>query len=164
MLFQGEEFSASSPFQYFTNHKTELGANISEGRRKEFAAFGWKPEDVPDPQDRETFCRSKLNWNEVGEGSHAEMLGWYKLLIDLRKRTGALTDGHLDEVEANYDDEASWLVMKRGGVEVVCNLGEPCQEIPVQSDSREVICSTENWKLDEKSLQLPADSVAILVE
>jgi maltooligosyltrehalose trehalohydrolase len=164
MLFQGEEFSASSPFQYFTNHNKELGANISEGRRKEFAAFGWKPEDVPDPQDSETFCRSKLNWNEVSQGAHAEMLAWYKRLIELRKRTGALTDGHLDEVEANYSDESSWLVMKRRRVEVVCNLGEPCQEIPVQTSAREVICSAENWKLDKESMQLPADAVAILVE
>jgi maltooligosyltrehalose trehalohydrolase len=164
MLFQGEEFSASSPFQYFTNHNQDLGANISEGRRKEFAAFGWKPEDVPDPQDKETFRRSKLNWNEVTQGSHAEMLAWYKRLIELRKKTGALTDGHLDEVEANYNDAASWLVMKRRGVEVVCNLGEPCQEIPVQTSSREVICSAENWRLDQESIQLPADAVAILVE
>jgi maltooligosyltrehalose trehalohydrolase len=164
MLFQGEEFGASSPFQYFTNHNQELGASISEGRRKEFAAFGWKPEDVPDPQDKETFCRSKLNWNEVTEDYHADMLAWYKRLIELRKKTGALTDGHLDEVETNYSDEASWLVMKRGGVEVVCNLGERCQEVPVQTSSREVICSAEDWKLDEESIQLPADAVAILVK
>jgi maltooligosyltrehalose trehalohydrolase len=163
MLFQGEEFGASSPFQYFTNHNQDLGAKISEGRRKEFAAFGWQPEDVPDPQDRETFFRSKLNWNEVTEDYHAEMLAWYKRLIELRKKTGALTDGRLDEVEANYSDEASWLVMKRGSVELVCNLGQACERIPVQSAGREVICSTENWKLDEESLQLPPDSVAILV-
>ena len=52
MLFQGEEFGASTPFQYFTHHDDpELGQKVSEGRRNEFKSFGWKPEDVPDPQD-----------------------------------------------------------------------------------------------------------------
>ena len=66
MLFQGEEFAASTPFQYFTHHEEEeLGRAVSEGRRKEFAAFGWKPENVPDPQAPETFERSKLQWAEI---------------------------------------------------------------------------------------------------
>lgn len=68
MLFHGEEFAASSPFQYFTDHDEDALAHaVSEGRRREFAAFGWKPEDVPDPQDAETFRRSKLDWAELDE-------------------------------------------------------------------------------------------------
>ena len=52
MLFQGEEYGASTPFQYFTHHEDpELGEQVSEGRRSEFEAFGWNPEDIPDPQD-----------------------------------------------------------------------------------------------------------------
>jgi maltooligosyltrehalose trehalohydrolase len=52
MLFQGEEWAAFSPFQYFTDHEdAELGRLVSEGRRREFAAFGWNPDDIPDPQD-----------------------------------------------------------------------------------------------------------------
>ncbi len=52
MLFEGEEFGASTPFQYFTHHEdVQLGQAVSEGRRSEFAAFGWDPKDVPDPQD-----------------------------------------------------------------------------------------------------------------
>src|SRR5208337_3917332 len=58
MLFQGEEWGASTPFQYFTDHpEPELGKAVSEGRCREFAAFGWKPQDVPDPQAPETFQR-----------------------------------------------------------------------------------------------------------
>jgi maltooligosyltrehalose trehalohydrolase len=82
LLFQGEEWSASSPFLYFTDHDDpELGAAVSEGRRREFAAFGWSPDDVPDPQDLATFERSVLAWDERGQGEHAELLDWYRRLI-----------------------------------------------------------------------------------
>ena len=66
MLFQGEEWASSSPFQYFADHEDpEMARQVSEGRRKEFAAFGWDPDAIPDPEDRRTFQRSKLNWEEV---------------------------------------------------------------------------------------------------
>ena len=65
LLFQGEEWGATTPFQYFTDHTDpELGRAVSEGRRREFAAFGWDPQAVPDPQDPATFERSKLDWTE----------------------------------------------------------------------------------------------------
>jgi maltooligosyltrehalose trehalohydrolase len=61
MLFQGEEWGATSPFLYFTDHEDpELARNVREGRRREFSAFGWNPEDISDPQAVETFERSKL--------------------------------------------------------------------------------------------------------
>ena len=57
---------ASTPFQYFTDHRDPaLGRAVTDGRRREFAAFGWEPDDVPDPQDRATFDRSKLDWAEL---------------------------------------------------------------------------------------------------
>ena len=60
MLFQGEEFAASSPFQYFTDHDdVEVGDAVTEGRRREFASFGWAPEDIPNPQATDSFERSK---------------------------------------------------------------------------------------------------------
>ena len=73
MLFQGEEWGASTPFQYFTAHEDESSASqVSEGRRKEFAAFGWDPSSVPDPQAAETFERSRLRWDErVGARARA---------------------------------------------------------------------------------------------
>ena len=65
LLFQGEEWGASTPFQYFTDHDDpELGRAVREGRRVEFAGFGWAPEAIPDPQDPATFARSKLDWQE----------------------------------------------------------------------------------------------------
>jgi maltooligosyltrehalose trehalohydrolase len=82
LLFQGEEWGAREPFQYFTNHADPWMAKlVTDGRRREFAAFGWKPEDIPDPQDPATFQRSKLDWSK----QDPEVLAWYRQLIALRR-------------------------------------------------------------------------------
>ncbi len=86
LLFMGEEWGASAPFQYFADHQDPLLAQaISEGRRHEFAAFGWDPAGVPDPQDLATFERSKLDWSEVHHGDHAALLEVYRELIRTRQ-------------------------------------------------------------------------------
>src|SRR3546814_4248273 len=65
MLFAGEEWAASSPFQYFSDHQDpDLARAVSEGRRREFASFGWAPDDVPDPQAPATF-RSEEHTSEL---------------------------------------------------------------------------------------------------
>ncbi|HEU5464131.1 MAG TPA: malto-oligosyltrehalose trehalohydrolase, partial [Candidatus Binatia bacterium] len=115
MFFQGEEWAASSPFLYFTNHEdAELGRLVTEGRRREFAAFSAHSDDVPDPQALETFERSKLVWNECSRAPHAEMLDWHRRLIRLRHEFAALSDGRLDRVTVAFDEQAKWLVMTRG--------------------------------------------------
>ncbi|MBI3692725.1 MAG: malto-oligosyltrehalose trehalohydrolase, partial [Mycolicibacterium aromaticivorans] len=78
MLFMGEEWGASSPFQFFSSHpEPELAQATWEGRRAEFAEHGWdasKKGDSPDPQDPRTFQRSKLDWHEVRAGNHSRLL------------------------------------------------------------------------------------------
>ena len=99
MLFQGEEWGASSPFLYFTDHEDpELGRLVTEGRRREFAAFSAHREDVPDPQAPETFERSKLNWNERAKEPHRGLLDWHRRLIRLRREVPALADGRPERV------------------------------------------------------------------
>jgi maltooligosyltrehalose trehalohydrolase len=140
MLFQGEEWGASTPFQYFTDHgDAELGRAVREGRRKEFAAFGWDPGDVPDPQDPATFRRSKLDWDEAAGPPHADLLAWHRHLVRLRREVPALAaaaDGHLDQVAVRFDEEARWLVMERGPVSVVCNLADREQVVPAGPDGK----------------------------
>jgi maltooligosyltrehalose trehalohydrolase len=90
MLFQGEEWSAGTPFLYFTGHPDrDLGRAVSQGRRREFEAFGWAPDAVPDPQDPGTFESSKLRWEELSEPFHRRMLDWYTQLIAVRRRLPA---------------------------------------------------------------------------
>jgi maltooligosyltrehalose trehalohydrolase len=162
MLFQGEEFGASTPFQYFTDHQDDwLAKSVSEGRRNEFAAFGWNPEDVPDPQDAATFERSKLRWEELQSAPHAALLAWYRKLIAFRRSQPSLTDGRLDRVEVAFDDRARWLVMKRGPVEVAYNFAPDWQAIPA-THSASLLCSEPEWHLRPGLIELPADSVAIL--
>ncbi len=123
LLFQGEEWGASSPFQYFTDHRDpEVGRAVSEGRRKEFASFGWR-ERVPDPQDPATFERSKLRWEELGEPGHRDMLEWYRRLIALRRRLPAPPDEVGEGIEVHVDDEARRIGFAREGVRVCVNLG-----------------------------------------
>ncbi|MGH3308632.1 MAG: malto-oligosyltrehalose trehalohydrolase, partial [Nocardioides sp.] len=124
LLFQGEEWSASTPFQYFTDHAPELGRAVSEGRRHEFAAFGWEAGEVPDPQDPATFARSVLRWDEVTEPGHAEILDWYRELIALRRSRPGLAAAPLDDVEVEVDEDADRVVVRRraAGVEVVVDL------------------------------------------
>jgi maltooligosyltrehalose trehalohydrolase len=163
MLFQGEEFGASTPFQYFSQHEDpELGQKVSEGRKSEFEAFGWNPDDVPDPQEEASFERSKLQWNEIREGQHAELLEWYKQMIALRKSTPELTDGRLEDVQVTFDEDAQWIVVRRGKIEVVCNLANEKQTIAISAAYTGVLASAEGWSLREGSIELPSDSVAIV--
>jgi maltooligosyltrehalose trehalohydrolase len=163
MLFQGEEWAASSPFQYFTDHEdTELGRSVSEGRKREFAAFGWNPDDIPDPQDEQTFLRSKLKWEERGTGEHAEMLAWYKQLIALRKRHPELTNGLLEDTKIEFSEEEKWLAMQRGNLEVVVNLRNQPLKRQVHPASKLLLSSNAAAKINEASLNLPPDTVAIL--
>jgi maltooligosyltrehalose trehalohydrolase len=163
MLFQGEEWAASSPFQYFTDHEDlHLGRLVSEGRKKEFAAFGWNPDDIPDPQDEQTFLRSKLNWEEQASEQHAEMHDWYKQLIALRKTHPELTNGSLEELKVEYSEEEKWLAMRRGDLEIVVNLKNQPLKRQISPASKVLLSSNAAIKTDQASISLPPDSVAIL--
>ncbi|HEY7306557.1 MAG TPA: malto-oligosyltrehalose trehalohydrolase [Bryobacteraceae bacterium] len=163
MLFQGEEFGASTPFQYFTHHEDcELGRAVSEGRRSEFAHFGWLPEEIPDPQEFETFQQSKLRWSELCCPPHDEILAWYRTLIALRRSTSQLTDGNLEAVDVRYDEQTRWFVMKRGEFQVICNFAPDRQAIPITRTTKDVICSSSAYEIRPGVIGLPADSVAIL--
>jgi maltooligosyltrehalose trehalohydrolase len=136
MLFHGEEFGASTPFQYFTNHDDpKIARAVSEGRRREFEAFGWKPEDVPDPQDPATFLRSKLDWSELDRNPHREILEWHRQLIQLRRSTPALKDGRMDRVQVQFDEREQWLLMRRGPIVVACNLATTPRRFPIHAET-----------------------------
>ena len=79
MLFMGEEWGSSSPFQFFSSHpEPELARATAEGRKAEFAEHGWDADEIPDPQDPETFRRSKLNWDEIDDGDHGRLRRIYR--------------------------------------------------------------------------------------
>lgn len=87
MIFMGEEWGATSPWQFFTSFPdTELGAAVTSGRRSEFSAYGWDNSQVPDPQDPATFARSKLRWDETAHEPHQRLVAWYRDLLTLRRK------------------------------------------------------------------------------
>jgi len=165
MLFQGEEWAASAPFQYFTSFQDPgLSAGVREGRRAEFAAFGWDPNDVPDPQSEETFQRSKLKWLETVDEPHASMLQWYRQLIALRRRCGELGCSQVGEVEVDFDEQARWLRVRRGKIAILYNLADHRQTLHIEPGrTREILLSSkQDVQSRERYVELPASSVIIL--
>jgi maltooligosyltrehalose trehalohydrolase len=163
LLFQGEEWGASSPFQYFTAHEDEaLARRVSEGRRAEFAAFGWEPARVPDPQCAETFDRSRLQWDELAEPAHADLLRWYRDLIAVRRRHPALRDGQHREVTVVVDERHRCLSIRRGAIVVVCNLGGAPATFDINGRHRVLLASEPHISPRDAAIRLPSESVAVL--
>ncbi|AHK32362.1 malto-oligosyltrehalose trehalohydrolase [Rhodococcus sp. SC4] len=132
MLFMGEEWGASTPFQFFTSHpEPELARATAEGRKAEFAEHGWSTDDVPDPQDPETFERSKLDWDELVREPHARLLDCYRSLLHLRRERAELTDPWLENLSVDYDEAEQWIVVHRGALRLACNLGAEPVSVPV---------------------------------
>jgi maltooligosyltrehalose trehalohydrolase len=167
LLFQGEEWGASTPFQYFTDHADPaLGRAVSDGRRREFAHFGWDALSVPDPQDPATFARSCLRWSEVSSEPHASMLDWYRRLVALRRARPELTTAPVGSVSVTYDEDEGWLVVDRpapngaGAIAVAVNLGPAPVEVPVAG--RVLQASSPSIEPVGSSLRLPPDTVAVV--
>ena len=143
MLWMGEEWGASTPWQFFTSHpEPELAASVAAGRRDEFAGHGWATGDVPDPQDPATFERSKLDWSELDDDKHADVLDFYRRLLALRRSRPELSDPRLDLVEVGYDEGARWLVVYRGALRVAVNLAAERQEVPLDGTPMSVLLAS----------------------
>ena len=173
MLFMGEEWGASTPFLFFTDHEDPAIAEATrKGRRAEFAAFGWRPDEVPDPQSEATFLQSKLRWAEREAAPHRDVLAFTRALLALRRRWPSLRDGTADSVQADVDGDA--LFVERGELLVVINLG---QERPLRfpeglgraggsrppGSARDVLLASEpGVALRDGGIQMPAESAAVI--
>ncbi|MCQ1952624.1 MULTISPECIES: malto-oligosyltrehalose trehalohydrolase [Arthrobacter] len=164
MLFMGEEFGASTPWQFFTSHpEPELGKATAEGRLKEFERMGWDPATVPNPQDPSTFTNSKLDWSEVEEGDHGRLLDLYRRLLTLRRETPDLMDPDLRNIRVDYDEVGRWLVMQRGSTAVALNFADTPREVPLPFGKQaDVLLETAPVELYGDAVQLPAYGAAIL--
>jgi maltooligosyltrehalose trehalohydrolase len=134
MLFQGEEWAASTPFCFFTSHpEPDLGKATGEGRLEEFARMGWDPSVVPDPQDPDTFARSKLDWAEpAGErdARHVRLLDVYRDLLRLRRQRPEITDPAFGHTRCEVDDDTRRFLMRRGDLRVCVNFGDRPWSLP----------------------------------
>jgi maltooligosyltrehalose trehalohydrolase len=163
MLFQGEEWAASTPFCFFTSHpEPELGRVTAEGRFEEFERMGWDPDVVPDPQDPETFQRSKLDWDEPTSGLHARLLAAYRRLADLRRTHPDLTDPAFASTSCTIDEDSRVFRMRRGRLLVVINFGDEPASVAVGDDAGLLFATGEGVEVDQAQLVLPGHAGALV--
>jgi maltooligosyltrehalose trehalohydrolase len=166
LLFQGEEWGATAPFQYFADWTDDfdMKAAVREGRQREFGDSFWGSNPVPDPTSAATFERSKLNWDEASADKHQAMWHWYRALLQLRRESSAFTDGRLDLITTTHDEQAQWLVVGRGPLSIVFNFAAEPQWVQLDNEGRRTVllASHEDCKLEPLGIHLPAESVAIL--
>jgi maltooligosyltrehalose trehalohydrolase len=163
MLFMGEEWAASTPWQFFTSHpEPELGRATAEGRVAEFAAMGWDRSVVPDPQDPETFARSKLAWDEREADAHGRILALYRALIALRRSDPDLTDPAFGSLEAEADESARVFRLRRGGTHILVNLARETRRMPIPVPSTVLLTTDDGFTIDQADAVLPARSAVVV--
>ena len=164
MLFMGEEWAAGTPWAFFTAHPDEQMAQATrEGRIQEFERMGWRREDILDPQDERTFLASKLDWSELDQPAHAEMLDLYRRLVRLRREPCGTHRPPVRPEPVEFDDDEEWLVIDRSGVRIALNLSAeprtcPSARPPVRS------CSSTGGpaSIDERHRPLAPHSSVVL--
>jgi maltooligosyltrehalose trehalohydrolase len=161
MLFMGEEWGARTPWQFFTDHTDpDVGEATARGRKAEFAAHGWAEGDVPDPQDPETFRRSKLDWSELSREPHARLLAWYRDLLALRRSEPDLRDPRLANSDVWWLDRH--LRVRRGGFEVLVNLADEPWHCDADGYDEVVLAWDATPREAADSVDVPGRSAVVL--
>jgi maltooligosyltrehalose trehalohydrolase len=165
LLFQGEEWGAKTPFLYFTDHaNAELGRLVAEGRSKEFSSFSWQGA-VPNPQEVETFTRSKLDWSELSKPPHDELLEWHRQLIHLRHgKTAApsMARGTMGRGKAavKFNADAAWLTFIHGGLLCLFNFALTAQRVRMPSGEWDLVLRSDGQGA-ESADEVPGKTVFI---
>jgi len=163
MIFMGEEWGAATPFQFFSfMPDPQLRDAVRRGRYAEFAEHGWNETDVPDPNDEATFQRSKLDWSEPEKQPHADVLRIYRELIALRRRHPELSNPRLDTLTIDVDDQARTLVLHRGALRVVVNLGAQPATIGLGRAPIKVLFSSGKAASAQHTVELDGETFAVV--
>jgi maltooligosyltrehalose trehalohydrolase len=171
LLFMGQEWATSAPFQFFTDHDEDLGRKVTEGRRAEFSRFAaFSGTDVPDPQGRDTFERSRLRWEEIDRPAHAGVLRLYTRLLDLRRTHSALQprgreyfevraiDGHTVSLRRTSADGAATLLA------IVRISGDGPSRVVVDGEVRKTLLSTEDPDVTPSPVPIRVDTATRTLE
>jgi maltooligosyltrehalose trehalohydrolase len=140
LLFMGEEYGETAPFQYFVSHSDrDLIEAVRKGRHEEFESFGWAGE-VPDPQSTSTFERSKLDYELRTQGDHAALRAMYQRLLTIRREEPALRPGAA-RITVRSDVQARWIALRLDApgarsLLALFNLATESREIPLDADDR----------------------------
>ncbi|WP_216404418.1 malto-oligosyltrehalose trehalohydrolase [Arcanobacterium phocae] len=166
MLFMGEEWAASTPFMFFTDHGPEIGPYIKAGREKEFES--WDLASVypngtamTDPQDKSAFTQSTLRWKEANHGDHQRMYNFVRELIRLRSSLPDIASGNRSATrcELSVNRRSGWL--QRGTTYIVFSRDGNTQ-VPVPHALQEVLLSWSDSETNQDGIyfELPGVIVA----
>ena len=125
-------------------------------------AFGWDPSIIPDPEKRESFLRSKLNWQETAELAHAEVLDWYRKLIKLRRAEPSLNNGEPGNTAVTFNEDERWICIQRGSIIVACSIAESAQTVPIHREGELIFASRQEIATAGDTVTLPPDSIAVI--
>lgn len=143
LLFMGQEWSASAPFLFFTDHAEAIGRQVTHGRRAEFKAFAAfdaasSRSAIPDPQALHTWRASVLDWHEVERESHGRTVDAYRRLLGLRRALLFDAPRSREVVQTGAPDaDTVWLLQPASDgqpVLVVLHLGRGPVQIDVPAD------------------------------
>ncbi|OFU58358.1 malto-oligosyltrehalose trehalohydrolase [Corynebacterium sp. HMSC11E11] len=167
MLFQGEEWGASTPFAFFCSHESDLLLRLTrEGRIREFSRAGWNPEDIADPADPQTFEMSKLKWDELADAPHTGLLDAYRTLFGLRRTRPALGSPWADSVATKVEGRTLLLTRSADGdvVHLAANFSDEPAEVSVDAGYDELLHTHPDAPaaLGDGVVTLPAWGYAVL--
>jgi len=157
LLFMGQEWGARAPFLYFTDHAEPLATEITKGRRAEFAhfaAFAKDPAAVPDPQEPQTFTKSRLDWEELKESDPAALLAFHRAALKLRRDDAVL---HNSDVSAQVRGDVLWVERRseQGTRVLLLNLGDaavPLARLELPPGSRLLLASHDGAVSEKEDL------------
>ncbi|SDD62939.1 malto-oligosyltrehalose trehalohydrolase [Actinokineospora iranica] len=159
MLFMGEEWAATTPWQFFASFPDpELAESVRTGRRREFGAHGWGETEVPDPMDPATVLNSTLNWGELADPAHRATFDTYRALIALRRAHPELSDPRLNHFHVDHTDGC--VLLHRGAIRVAANLGERLADVPMSVHT--TLLTADGVQIEPERLCLPPNAFAIV--
>ena len=163
MIFMGEEWAATTPWPFFASFTDPgLAEGVRNGRRREFAALGWNDTEIPDPVDPATRDGAVLDWAQPDREPHARVLESYRSLIALRRAEPELADPRLDRFAVTASADGKRLVLVRGSLRVVCNLGAGPAEAELGAAPHELLLTSGRTRIDGTRVRVPGECFAVL--
>ena len=164
MLFMGEEWGADTPWQYFTDHiEPWLAQAVAEGRKAEFADARLGRGRRARPAGQGDLPPLQARLGAAHRDPHLGMLAWYRELITLRRARPELTDPRLDRVQADFDEDARWLLVRRGRLRIAANLGGKAVRLPLGQRGIGVLAaSSPGVAINQDTVTMPPAAFAVI--
>jgi maltooligosyltrehalose trehalohydrolase len=153
ILFMGQEWAATTPFLFFTDHEGDLGKAVTEGRHAEFRSFAsFQGDTIPDPQAHTTFEQSKLVWEERKRAPHTRILDLHRAMLHLRRHDPVLSkEGAWNRLEARAKGGVLEVVRTFGDARrrLLANMSEEPRHVDLPSDTHVLV---QTGKLDRATI------------